>query len=156
MQWNRILIPIDFGPTSATALTIGLDMGRRLDAAVHLLHVVDGGGGVREFLSPASSDEDARRQLGEFVGASHRSDQQPIYATRAGAPADEILDYATEHRIDLIVMGTHGREGVARAMLGSVAETIVRKANCPVLTIRTPPAETVEYGATICFGDSPS
>ncbi len=63
--------------------------------------------------------------------------------SRSGAPADEILEYASQRDIDLIVMGTHGREGIARALLGSVAETVVRKASCPVLTVHSPGLEVV-------------
>jgi nucleotide-binding universal stress UspA family protein len=65
------------------------------------------------------------------------------YATRIGLPAEEIVQYAHEHAIDLIVMGTHGREGVMRVVLGSVAETVVRRALCPVLTVHHPEREFV-------------
>ena len=66
---------------------------------------------------------------------------QPDCAMRIGMPADEIVQYADEHAIDLIVMGTHGREGVMRVVLGSVAETVVRRARCPVLTVHHPERE---------------
>ena len=62
---------------------------------------------------------------------------------RIGHPADEIVKFAESHAIDLIVMGTHGREGVARVLIGSVAETVVRRATCPVLTIHYPEREFV-------------
>ena len=55
-----------------------------------------------------------------------------------GHPADAIVDFATEHHIDLVVMGTHGRTGVARLVMGSIAEAVVRRAECPVLTVKHP------------------
>ena len=70
-------------------------------------------------------------------------DLQADCATRIGLPAEEIVQYADEHAIDLIVMGTHGREGVMRVVLGSVAESVVRRAPCPVLTVRRPEREFV-------------
>ena len=72
---------------------------------------------------------------------------------RPGKPSDEIVRYAKEHEIDVVVMGTHGRQGVARAVLGSVAERVVRRASCPVLTVHHPehefhmPEENVEPSA---------
>ena len=68
---------------------------------------------------------------------------------RLGKPADEIVRYAREHDVDLIVMGTHGREGVARVFIGSVAETVVRRAACPVLTLHHPEHEFVMPDAVL-------
>ena len=73
---------------------------------------------------------------------------------RLGKPSEEIVQHAAEHEIDLIVMGTHGREGLARALMGSVAETVVRRARCPVLTVHHPEhafvmvAKSLERSAT--------
>jgi nucleotide-binding universal stress UspA family protein len=68
---------------------------------------------------------------------------------RLGTPSEEIVNYADEHEIDLIVMGTHGRTGVARVLLGSVAEKVVRKAPCPVLTVHNPERRVVVANAAI-------
>jgi nucleotide-binding universal stress UspA family protein len=68
---------------------------------------------------------------------------QPDFAMLLGDPAEEIVRYAHEHEVDLIVMGTHGREGVMRMVIGSVAETVVRRAPCPVLTVHPPEREFV-------------
>ena len=81
---------------------------------------------------------------GKRPGAGRPSTgRDPVRAMRLGRPTDEIVRYASEHEIDLIVMGTHGREGVARMLLGSVAEKVVRRAACPVLTVHHPEREFV-------------
>ena len=74
----------------------------------------------------------------EELAASHQHPNMPIeYRLRGGFPADSILDSAQTLPCDLIVMGTHGRRGISHALTGSVAEAVLRKARCPVLTVRT-------------------
>ena len=135
---KRILVPTDHGPTSDAALRYGVELARLFGARLHVLHVVDVSAGVREFAgpsfpAPAIGAGDGPHGL---PALAYQLELHPVCETRVGAPADEILECAFDRDIDLIVMGTHGRHGVARALLGSIAETIVRRASCPVLTIR--------------------
>jgi nucleotide-binding universal stress UspA family protein len=142
---QRILVPTDFGQTSESALHYGVELARVFGARLHLLHVFDSSTGIRQYTVttfPAPENE-AREQLAELLSGTDRRELRPVCESRLGAPADEILDYALQRNIDLIVMGTHGREGIARALLGSVAEIVVRKATCPVLTVHSPEREVV-------------
>lgn len=79
-----------------------------------------------------------RERLLRIVTAQEKADLNPEFAVRPGVPAVEVVRYAKEHDIDLIVMGTHGRGFVAHVVMGSVAEKVVRTAPCPVLTVRNP------------------
>jgi nucleotide-binding universal stress UspA family protein len=134
---RRILVPIDFGETSEAALTYGMEMTRMFAARLHLLHVFEVSTSMQEYpVAPfVPGVGDSHDQLTRLLSGADQRDLRPVCETRVGAPANEILGYAQEHDIDLIVMGTHGREGFERMLLGSVAETVVRKAACPVLTV---------------------
>ena len=76
------------------------------------------------------------RRLQEVVGVQLPDSGRIVLATRMGDVSDQIVSYAAEHEIDMIVIGTHGHRGLMHALLGSVAEAVVRKASCPVLTVR--------------------
>ena len=84
-----------------------------------------------------------QRAVAQVVPEAELSELQPERAMRLGKPADSIVAYASEHGIDLIVMGTHGREGLAHMLAGSVAETVVRRASCPVLTLHYSQLESI-------------
>ena len=144
---KRILVPTDFSETSAAALRYACALARRFAARVYLLNVADYPGISAEGDYPANIIETmqnaAHDHLRHLLTEQDVEDLQPDYATRIGPPAEEIVQYAHEHAIDLIVMGTHGREGVMRVVLGSVAETVVRRAPCPVLTVHHPKREFV-------------
>ncbi len=143
MTLENILVPVDFSDTSDEALAYARDLARSFDAALHLFHV------VRD-LSDAWSVELAGAALGGFPDTFLRAAQERLDAldagglrhdtiTRVGQPHHEIIEYASTHNIDLIVMGTHGYGPVEHMLLGSVAEKVVRSAPCPVLTVRRPP-----------------
>lgn len=146
INMQRILVPTDFSDTSAAALRYAIALARRFDARLYFLHVSDASVAADaaypielfETLENAAHDR-LRRLLPE----KEAKELQPACTMRIGVPADEIVRYAEQHGIDLIVMGTHGREGVMRAMLGSVAETVVRRASCPVLTVHHPEPDFV-------------
>jgi nucleotide-binding universal stress UspA family protein len=78
----------------------------------------------------------AEEELQKMLDADWAADKRIVTATTHGPPFIGILRYAKEHDIDMIIMGTHGRTGLAHTMIGSVAERVVRKAPCPVLTVR--------------------
>lgn len=126
IELRRILVPSDFSETSDAALRYGTDLARQFNARLYLFHVPD---------YPGAATLD---QLWALLSAKEAESLQIECAIRLGLPADEIVRYALDHAADLIVMGTHGREGVDRLFLGSVAETVVRRAPCPVLTVHHP------------------
>ncbi len=144
---KRILVPTDFGTTSEAALRYGVALARTFKAQLYLLHVPVHPGEAVETEFPIGLFETmqnaARDQLGHLLTEAEARELRPECAMRLGKPADEIIRYATEHEVDLIVMGTHGREGMARVFVGSVAEKVVRRAACPVLTLHHPEHEFV-------------
>lgn len=163
---HRILVPTDFSEASAAAVTYGAAFARAFGAELHLLHVavpheldvmVERQRVIEVFLDDAASESDAvdptdaarhaaRDLLSPMLGEQEQRDLNVQYILRAagvGGPYFEIVSYASELDIDLIVMGTHGRGPVAHALVGSVAERVVRKAPCPVLTVHHPEHEFV-------------
>ena len=148
---KNILVATDFGEAADAALDYGRDFARTFGATLHVLHVVDNVltrlGGAEAFLGvypdvQRDVDEAARRQLDRRISAEDRSllRAQPV-AIMSNATAATIAGYAADEKIDLIIMGTHGRGAVAHLLLGSVAEKVVRLAPCPVLTVRQPERE---------------
>jgi nucleotide-binding universal stress UspA family protein len=157
---SHILVPTDFSPTSDTALDYARDIAARFGASVQLLHVlqdpfVNGPLVTEAYVTETPGVrttimEDAKTRLAHRLTARDRE----AFAARGevvfGRDAETIVDYAADRGIDLIVMGTHGRTGMAHLLLGSVAERVVRTAHCPVLTVRfTPQIETVGVTARV-------
>jgi nucleotide-binding universal stress UspA family protein len=140
---NRILVATDFSTCSHEALEYASELARRFAAELHLLHVADdphnvfphaGGTIPVEELARAEAETDAAlRRSAEVLEREGRQVQRSVVR---GVPFVEIIRYAREHDIDLIVVGTHGRTGLQQALMGSVAERVVRKAPCPVLVVR--------------------
>jgi nucleotide-binding universal stress UspA family protein len=153
---TSILVPSDFSDCSDEALRYGLELARRFDAELHLLHVVQDpvtqpwaaeGFSVPLFEIVDEWKNQAAERLRAMVPEADRP--RVRVACVVATPYTEILDYAAAHRIDLIVMGTHGRGGVTHMLLGSIAERIVRRAPCPVLTVRRPQHGFVETEALV-------
>jgi nucleotide-binding universal stress UspA family protein len=147
---KRILVPTDFSKTSQTALLYGVALARPFKARLHLLHVPELPSTYADGVYPLGLFETMQRATHERLRAQlterERRELKPERAMRLGAPSDEIVDYALERDIDLIVMGTHGRQGVARMLVGSVAEKVVRRAPCSVLTVHYPEHEFLTPG----------
>ena len=115
------------------------DMAQAFDARLYLLHVPGTTGENFEANFPVGRVETAAQErLDTLLGQEALARLQPEYASRIGTPAEEIVRYADARDVDLIIMGTHGRSGVAHLLLGSVAEQVVRTAPCPVLLVRHP------------------
>ncbi|MEZ5293304.1 MAG: universal stress protein [Vicinamibacterales bacterium] len=140
----RLLVPIDFSDTAAAAVKYAVALADGFGAEIHLLYVDEQPlewQGVPEMAlvsSPADDAARARRAEAELAGLLTREEREryrAVVATARGAPAAAIVTYAAAHDVDLIVMGTHGRGAVAHLLIGSVAERVVRRAPCPVLTI---------------------
>lgn len=144
---RRVLVPIDFSETSKVALRHGINLARAFNARLTLLHVPEHPGTAAEAEYPIGLFETmqnaAHDRLGTLLTPDEIKELTPERVMRLGVPADEIVRFAAEHHADLIVMGTHSREGVARIMVGSVTEKVVRRAPCPVLTVHHPDHEFI-------------
>lgn len=144
IELNRILAATDFSACSHQALEYASEFARRFSAELHLLHVADdlhdlfphaGGTIPVETIARVEAETDAA--LTRAADSLEESGRQVHRSVVRGVPFVEIIRYARERDIDLIVIGTHGRTGLQQAMMGSVAERVVRKAPCPVLVVRT-------------------
>ncbi len=149
---TRILVATDFSDASTAALAYARLFAERFSASIHLLHVLEDLAShawtteVYVAALPGVHEEmerQARERLEQQMPAADRERFQAVLALRGGSPFVEIVRYAHDEGIDLIVMGTHGRGPIAHVLLGSVAERVVRKAHCPVLTVRQPDQEFV-------------
>jgi nucleotide-binding universal stress UspA family protein len=152
MTLQNILLATDFSDPSATALDHAKALAEAFKARIHVLHVLEDLAAhawtteVYVAALPGVHDE-MERQARERLAAIFTPEEGTRFQVRAelrtGSPFVEIVRYAREEHIDLIVMGTHGRGPIAHMLLGSVAERVVRKAPCPVLTVRQPQHEFV-------------
>ena len=148
LQLKKILVPRDFSPCSEQALQHALDLAGRTGAEVHLLFAEVLYAEVQALTARGkdAAHEALRERLME--GIEQEGETSGVQFERAVvrdiAPAPAIVAYAEEHDIDLIVMGTHGRRGLRRLLLGSTAEEVVRTAPCPVFTVRRPETPVAE------------
>ncbi len=143
IQINSILVAFDFSNTSKSALNYGIQLGHQFGARLHVLHVADVIATSAAQFYPAGPTEPeakaielATSQLREVLAATTAGPATRIEVRVSGSPAQEIVDYAKHIHADLIIVGTHGRTGVPRLVMGSVAEHVVRAAPCPVLVVR--------------------
>lgn len=152
IKLQRILLPTDFSEYSAAARLYACAFAEQFGAQLHVLHVIqDLAPLVPEPGAALASPIDYLRELElnanamleRVIDPSWAAGKTIVRAVRQGPPFLEIIRYAKEFDIDLIVLGTHGRGGLAHMLLGSVAEKVVRKAPCPVLTVRHPEHEFV-------------
>jgi len=143
MDIKTIMFPTDFSHTGDAALAFATALARDSGAKLLIVHVeeppVAYGGGEMYYGVPEPATEDLRRMLHEIKP----SDSAVPYEHRLvkGEPAAAIARLAKSESVDLIVLGTHGRTGLTRLLMGSVAEAVVRRAVCPVLTYKQPANE---------------
>ena len=150
-----ILVPTDFSAASKRALRYACDVADAFGASVHIMHVL-----VNPFAPGASTDtypmppddylenlhRQARAELDAQLTPEEKVKYMAAFIIRVGAPAQQILQYVRENgAIDLVVMATAGRGGVARLLMGSVADKIVRAAPCPVLTLHPEDQANAEF-----------
>lgn len=148
---DKILLPTDFSEHGKYAVPWAVDMAQKYGAELHVIHVFDEGAFEAFYFNYAGETEEyfekVRRGFQEEVDnylADFDTDGLSIVPVLSnGNPFVEVVKYAKENGVDIIVMGTHGRTGMAHALLGSIAEKVVRKAHCPVLTVRSPEFEFV-------------
>lgn len=139
---NSIVIPTDGSEYAENAAEVGFDLAERLEATVHVLAVGDvnlaeissiGGAPIR---SKEDVTEIAAEWAEELAATARAAGLEAKSVVRTGVPATEIADYATELDADMIVIGTAGRSGLERRILGSVTDKVVRTAPVPVVTVR--------------------
>jgi nucleotide-binding universal stress UspA family protein len=142
---KRILAPVDFSPCSDKALAYAAELAEKFQAELICVYVVpDLTTAMPDAIMPvpiAAPDMDeilksARQAVTKLMTDKNLSRLNPRGDVRVGHAAKEIVDAAKESKVDLIVIGTHGRGGLAHLLLGSVAEKVIRTAPCPTLTVR--------------------
>lgn len=149
---NQILLPTDFSPQAEVARSWACQLCEQFKAELHLLHVLESHPGATPAfgmgLAPPQSVKESipliRKILDDYIDSEWKSKNQVAISIRDGAAFVEIVRYARDSDIDLIVLSTHGRTGIPHMMMGSVAERVVRSAPCPVLTVR-PEGHTFEH-----------
>ena len=161
IRLKTILVPTDFSECSNAAVRYGCALAEAFGATLHLLNVVQDpytmpwategfGAPLGDLL--ADWEAQARQRLVESVPTAGAA--KTVVKTQVGSPHREIVRYAAQHEIDLIVLGTHGRGPLGHMLLGSVAERVVRTAPCPVLTVRQPQHEFVAEAPVVQAADA--
>lgn len=139
MNAKRIMCPVDFSEFSESAVGYASTLAQEAGAKLYLVHVdesqVPYDAGFAGYIPPMDP-EAIKEKLAEVRATVPGVETEHVMLT--GRAADALVDFANDHDIDLIVMGTHGRTGVARLVMGSIAEAVVRQAACPVLTVKLP------------------
>ena len=141
MLFQKILVAVDNEPIAAHAADIGAELARLAGAEMAFIHVIDpalvnaSDTGIQPDVFVASAKEEAKKLIDDF---RKRLPQQvtALEFVQIGLPLTEIVNAAKDWPADLIVIGSHGRGGITRALLGSVAEGVMRHAPCPVLVVR--------------------
>jgi nucleotide-binding universal stress UspA family protein len=150
MTIQKILVPVDFSEGAQPAIELAATMARKFGSSVELLHVWQPPPLIPLPIVVMPSSPEAQPVNMEELARTTAGAQMKEIVTRlrdqgiaevqsrvgVGSPAHEIVELAALGHFDLIVMGTHGRTGLAHAVVGSVAEKVVRRAKCPVLTVR--------------------
>jgi nucleotide-binding universal stress UspA family protein len=134
-QFKNILCPIDFDQNSLLALRLARELAQESNATLHLLHVVAIPPGPEVALSFSKMEAAARTKLEQLARQRVKGNVRYEVEVMTGDPGVEVLQDAKRRGANLIVMATHGRKGLSRLVLGSVAERVVREAACPVLTV---------------------
>ena len=143
-MFYRIVVPTDFSPNAEPAWALAQRLAAALESEIVLTHVLvealpwsDGPFTSEQMrILFAEHRQWASAKLDEMVHAARANGLRARSALRTGKPHEEIVALLLDERADLVVMGTHGRGGMSRALLGSVADRVLRLAPCPVLTVR--------------------
>ena len=145
MEIKKILFPTDFTEGALAALPHAVDLAKSYKAKLCLLNVIydmstSTGLHIPHISFDALYDEmekSAKKELENFGGEVREGLTDVEYSVVRGVPYEEILKFAAEQGVDLIVMGTHGRSGIDRVIFGSTTEKVVRNSDCPVLTVKS-------------------
>jgi nucleotide-binding universal stress UspA family protein len=152
---ERILFPTDFSDTAAVALEYACELTSALGATLHVIHVLEntnptGGWTAGKKYTPPPApltegmEHEVQKELQTMLAKRQPLPQKSVLAVKTGSPLVEIVRYAVDQHIDLIVMGTHGHGPIAHVLIGSVADNVIRRAPCPVLTVRHPSHKLVQ------------
>ena len=144
LEVKNILVPVDFSTYSAEALKYAVAVGETYAARLHLLYVVEeptypafyASGTISALEIMRDLPARAKRAITKFLKDNAPTDLKVVRDVREGKPENEIIHYTAENAIDLIVMATHGLSGLDRFILGSTTERVIRKATCPVLSVK--------------------
>ena len=142
MNFQKVLISVDEDAIAAHAAEVGMELARGLRAQVALIYVIDPAlaitpeSGIAADELAIAARQDAARLVADFR-ARLQADAHALAFVPLGSPGSEIVKAAKEWQADLIVIGSHGRRGITRALVGSVAEAVVRHAPCPVVVVRS-------------------
>ncbi len=147
---RRVLVPVDFSPPSIEAVRYARGFQEQYDAEVHLLHVVEDVHYLANTylfemptLPPLEDlERDREAELGEFADRHLAGCPRLQRIMSRGKPFVEILRYAKETEVDLIIIASRGHRGLEHALFGSTAEKVMRKSPCPVLVFKVPPPES--------------
>ena len=144
IRLQRILLPTDFSDHSAASTKYACELATKFDAELYLLHTLEHhlsstpnfgmGLALPKYINESKAA--AEKALAGVLDPKWSAGRKVIQAVVEGSPKVEIIRYASKQNIDLIVLSTHGRTGLPHLMMGSVAESVVRTAPCPVLTVR--------------------
>jgi nucleotide-binding universal stress UspA family protein len=141
MNFRRVLIAVDESSIAAYAAQMGIDLARSLGAEIAFIHVLESPSistpepGMPEDERALAAERAATRLLADLRARFPAGKEAPQF-TPQGEPGEEIVSAAQDWQADLIVIGSHGRRGLTRALVGSVAEAVMRHAPCPVLVVR--------------------
>ena len=143
IKFEHIIVPIDFSDCSRDALESGIQIAKDFNASLTLLHVLEPVSYGNDFTlghtaEQGQLDERIDSQLRVCLSAIQSAGVSVREVIRGGVPTDSILEVVHASACDLIVMGAHGRRGIAHLMMGSVAEAVLRRASCPVLAMKSP------------------
>ena len=144
-MYDDILVPTDGSPASDAAIDHAIDLADRYGARLHALYVVDGS--AYSTLEAGSEividalEAEGEQATDRVADAAAAAGVETTTTVTSGTAYRAIREYADEQAVDMIVMGTHGRKGLDRYLLGSVTERVVRTADVPVLTVRQPSDE---------------
>lgn len=141
IEFGKILFPTDFSESAENAARYAISLAKKYGGKLYIVHIVEPFTYTTDFgldysVQYKEMEATARRLLDEFVTSIQRNNLNAEGVLLSGEPFVEIIKYAKREQVDLIVMGTHGRTGLEHMLLGSVAEKVVRKSPCPVLTVK--------------------
>ncbi len=146
LKINKVLVPIDFSDYSKSALRYAITFAKQFKAELILVYVVEPiiyppDFSIGQIAIPTVNtewDERAREELNKLAKNEIPAELKSKTIIKTGKPFVEIIDTASEEDVDIIIIATHGHSGVEHILFGSTAEKVVRKAPCPVLTLREP------------------
>ena len=148
-EFNRILFPVDFSESSGKIVPYVQTVAQKFGSQIHILFAARVFDHFTSIYVPHPSInkfekeliEGAEKRLYEFMDENFKEFPQTKTAVAAGDPSEEIINYIQEHKIDLVIIGTHGRKGMDKILFGSVAERVVKTAQVPVMVVNPHKAE---------------